>query len=394
MKKVVFLVLWMVCTNSFATTWTKSFQVDYVLGDGDSKSTARELAIEQIKIKASNEAGTYIQTTSTLKNDSLEESIQVISASMIKLTHIKEKLTTKNNTITLTISANANINEEKLKDRIKAIQGDKAKAKQITKLKKDNDLLLVELNTVKTLLAQKNVNTQQVSAILKRQTNLINRFKNNASAVSRVFSKGTLLQMAKKSSGKIEQIKAQLETEFFGPMMETKVNAEITDVIESGNGYTALVNVSWKMPSTLSYKTLSTHLSTYEFDKRRNKPIQVEDLSIRDSSNTGTDAKTSLTELLFSYLGRQSVNIQINLGSNRFSIPLVWSRPSGSFSACSSGKGKFSLDSGQICFRATQKKNEDLSGVGYKNDANPIKFHLTRSEAENITTIEAKVTRS
>ena len=134
MKIINIIVLCLVCFNATATSWSKRITVDYHLGDGDSKSTARELALEQIKLKASGEAGTYIQNTTTLNNDNLNEHIQVISASMIKLTNIKEELLTQGKSFILKVSAVTTIDESELASRIKAIQTDKAKANQVAKL--------------------------------------------------------------------------------------------------------------------------------------------------------------------------------------------------------------------------------------------------------------------
>lgn len=95
MKIINVILCCLVCFDASASIWSKNITVDYYLGDGDSKSTARELALEQIKLKASSEAGTYIQNTTALSNDNLREHIQVISASMIKLSNIKEELFTQ-----------------------------------------------------------------------------------------------------------------------------------------------------------------------------------------------------------------------------------------------------------------------------------------------------------
>ncbi|MGJ8674342.1 MAG: hypothetical protein ACSHWP_00205 [Pseudoalteromonas sp.] len=392
MKIFLLLFLLVMTTDLLASTWSKTFEVNYALGDGDSKSSARELALEQIKLQASNEVGTYIQSTSTLRNDKLEESIKVVSASMIKLTNVKETLYTKNDNIILTVSANVNIDESLLKERIKTMQGDTEKAKQIAKLKNDNDELLQELEVIKSMLAEKNVNTHQVSTILKRQTNLIERFKSNASAVSRVFSKGTLFQMAKRSSNQFEQLKATLDTEFFGPMLETKINVEIVDVVPvSDNTYTALVSVSWIAPNNLSYASLHQHLNYYT-NRDSTKP-RYETLGLRRQINSGTDAKTSQTEKLLNYLSQQHVSVQVKLGSKTLMVPMFWSEKSKWHSCDSEYEGVFS-DYAYVCFNTKQSSNKDLLGVHYNKTDNPIKFLLTEQEAQEITTIEAKVIRT
>ena len=377
-----------------AKVWQQIFTVEYALGDGDSKTTARELALEQIKIKASNKAGSYIHTTSTLVNEQLSENIQVIGASMVMLSNVKERLTTKSNRITLIVTALAQIDESELKRRIAAMQKDKAKAKQITQLTKDNELLSVELRTIRSLLAKKHSSSTEVASILKRQSSLLKRFEHNAAAVKRVFTQGTLFQMAQTSSAKLEQVKAQLETEFFGALMQTQVKAEIVSVIDNQTDFTALVNVSWTMPKSLSFNALKKHLSGRNLKK--SNVTKIEQLKLDSYDNASGKGKTTLSEPLFNYLGKQHVYIEIVLGNKKVKVPLFWSRKGGSFSSCkkaSSSSNGFVNSNGLLCMTLLQDSHKALHGVGYQRDENPIKFRLTKAEVRTITTIETKIVR-
>lgn len=378
-----------------AKTWQQSFTVKYLLGDGDSKTSARELALEQIKIKASNKAGSYIHTTNTLINDKFTENIQVIGASMVMLSNVNEELNTKGSQITLSVTATARIDESELKRRIASMQQDKAKAKQITQLTKDNELLSFELGTIRSLLAKKNhSNSTEVSAILKRQSRLLKRFEHNAAAVKRVFTRGTLFQMAKTSSVKLEQIKAQLETEFFGALMQTQIQASIVSVIENTSDYTVLVNVSWKMPRALSFNTINKYLiHNYQ---HKSSLANVENLKFTAYQNAKGRGKATLSESLFNYLGKQHVSIEILLGDKAFQLPIFWSRKGGSFSSCDSkavSHNRFENSNGLLCLTLNQNSSKDLRGVGYKLDENPIKFKLTHEEVNAISTIETKIVR-
>lgn len=378
-----------------ANVWQQTLTIEYALGDGDSKTTARELALEQIKIKASNKAGSYIHTTNILINEQLTENIQVIGASMVMLSNIKERLTTKSNRITLIVTAVARIDENELKRRIAAMQQDKAKAKQITQLTKDNEILSVELRTIRSLLAKKQSSSTEVASILKRQSTLLKRFEHNAAAVKRVFTQGTLFQMAQTSSAKLDQVKAQLETEFFGALMQTQVKADIVSVIDNQSDFTALVNVSWTMPKSLSFNTMKKHLSSYKLDK--GKLSKVEELTLKSHSNVSGKGKTTLSEPLFNYLGKQHVYIEIMLGNKKFQVPLFWSRKAGSFSSCDSAASSsngFVKSQGLLCLTLIQDSHKKLQGIGYKKDENPIKFKLTKAEVRTITTIETKIVRS
>ena len=274
------------------------------------------------------------------------------------------------------------------------MQQDKAKAKQVTQLTKDNELLSVELSTIRSLLGKKHSSSTEVVSILERQSTLLKRFEHNAAAVKRVFTQGTLFQMAQTNSAKIEQVKAQLETEFFGALMQTQVKADIVSVIENINDFTALVNVSWKMPKSLSFNTMKKHLSSYDLDKK--SLSNVDRLSVSSYQNTKGKVKTTLSESLFNYLGKQHVYIEILLGDKTFKLPLFWSRKGGSISKCERGPlsyNSFESNNGVLCLTLRQDHLKELIGVNYKLDENPIKFTLTHEEVSNFTTIETKIVR-
>ena len=327
-------------------------------------------------------------------NDQLTENIQVIGASMVMLSNIKERLTTQNNDITLIVTAVARIDESELNRRITAMQQDKAKESQITQLTQDNEVLSIELQTIRSLLANKQSSSTEVASILKRQSTLLKRFEHNAAAVKRVFSQGTLFQMAQTSSAELEQVKAQLETEFFGALMQTQVNADIVGVIDNKDDYTALVNVSWWMPKSLSFNTIKKHLSSYKLDK--GKLSKAEELSFNSYNNVSGNGKTTLSESLFNYLGKQHVSIDITLGNKKVQVPLFWGIKAGSFTTCdkaASSSSSFIKSKGLICMTLIQDSHKKLRGMGYKRDENPIKFRLSKAEVRTITTIETKIIR-
>lgn len=395
MNKFILIVFLTILSSTVsANVWQQPFTVKYVLGDGDSRSTARELALEQIKIKASNEAGNYIHTTNSLINDRLTENIQVIGASMVMLSDIQEQLSSKNNRIILVVTALARIDESELKKRVLSMQQDTTKAKQITQLRNENQILSNELDTIRLLLAKKQSNSIEVATILKRQSNLLSRLEDNAAAVKRVFMQGTLFQMAQTNTAQLEQVKAQLETEFFVALMQTDVVAEIVSVEQNDKNFTALVNLSWRVPKSLSLKTIWKHLNHHHLEGKR--PYDIDSLSISSYLNTAGKGKTTLSESLFNYLGHQHIYIEVILGDKTFQAPLFWGRKGGIWGKCNkddSASNRFKNNEGLLCLTLHQKSTEDLKGVNYHDDENPIKFRLTHQEVNSITTIETKIIR-
>lgn len=86
------LILIFIClyhTPLFA--WQKTYQQSYLLGDNDSRLSAKRVLIQQLQIQAAQEAGTYIQAQSTLINDQLNEKITATATALVKINVLQEQ---------------------------------------------------------------------------------------------------------------------------------------------------------------------------------------------------------------------------------------------------------------------------------------------------------------
>jgi hypothetical protein len=77
--------------------WQKTYQQSYLLGDNDSRLSAKRLLIQQLQIQAAQEAGTYIQAQSTLVNDQLNEKITATATTLVKINILQEQFSTESN---------------------------------------------------------------------------------------------------------------------------------------------------------------------------------------------------------------------------------------------------------------------------------------------------------
>ena len=113
------LYLGMSCYLFFCATsawaWNKDYQTEYVLGDSDSRLTAKQQALKQIQLQAMQEAGTYIQGQTQLLNDKLDEKINQVSAVIVKLQVLTEHFElTATGQQKLRLMARANVDESVL----------------------------------------------------------------------------------------------------------------------------------------------------------------------------------------------------------------------------------------------------------------------------------------
>ncbi|WP_297454212.1 hypothetical protein [Ferrovum sp.] len=137
-----------------AGTWTRSYTVQYNLGETDSRSTARKNAMDEIRARALREVGAYIETRTTLKNDDLQEETKVITASMVKIVETGEHFSLlKDGHEQLSVTARVTVDESELKARILAAQHDRAEKQvlqdQLTAQERENAVLEAQLGRSK-----------------------------------------------------------------------------------------------------------------------------------------------------------------------------------------------------------------------------------------------------
>jgi|GEM_PF-3024592 len=155
--------------------WSKDYQTQYLLGDNDSRLTAKQHALSQIQLQAMQEAGTYIQGHTQLLNEQLEERINQISAAIVKVEVLAERFElTANGQQKLLLSARANVDESILQERVRALQFDANKSRTLEKLAQDNQTMNQQLQQLEQQkLALENQLLRQKLSRLEQQPQLL-----------------------------------------------------------------------------------------------------------------------------------------------------------------------------------------------------------------------------
>lgn len=171
--------------------WSKSFEVGYIMGDGDNRASARQAALEQIKLKASGEAGTYILSTTTLReNGDLTENIQIIGASLVKIVKSEESLSVnQSGQAVLLVKATTSLDERELARRVELLQQDKEKSRQVKLLQAENEVLRMDLAQIRNALAAKS-DPAKIAGLLSRRDSTIKRLEDNGRTLTLFFERG------------------------------------------------------------------------------------------------------------------------------------------------------------------------------------------------------------
>lgn len=367
--------------------WSKPYEVDYIMGDGDNRASARQAAIEQIKLKASNDAGTYVQGTTTLhENGELTENIQVLSASLVKVSAPQEKLTVNSSgQAVLWVKAVATLDERELVRRVEALQQDKEKARQVKLLQAENEVLYKELATIRAGLASNN-GTARAAELIAKQAATIKRMEDNGASITQVFARGTLTQLANRSTIEFDNAKRDLDEQFLAPLMNSQVTAQIESVEASGSDYVAMVRVGWTIDTMKLRPVLKRYLKVEGFNG---------EMSVYGADNLDSKGPTKLSERTYQYLATKGVDLQLKLGGKEVRLPVFYTAglPSNCdlYSRVRSGKPAY------LCLVSQKAASPQVRGLPATNNgqsavtSNPIRILLTKEEAERATRVEAEL---
>lgn len=391
MKRIVLLLaLLILSAGAAAQQWSDDFSVAHAMGDGDTRASARQAALEQLKLKASHAVGSYIQSTITLRSDgALEESIDMLSASMVKLSDIDDMLAVdESGRAVLTVRAKALVDEGQLLQRVKALQEDQEKARQLKVLQAENEALRRDLTKIRHELASSK-DTARAAQLLEEQDTAMKRIRENERTVSQVFERGTLLQLATRNADEFEQVKAELERKLFRPLLASPVTATIETVEAAEDGYIVFVRVGWRPDLQAVESVLSRYLKIRVRSTRTASSVLYAS-RYRNSQGHGPHV---LTERVYNYLLMEGVDLVVSLAGREVRVPVFYSE--NGFRICERRPDKVRAGASKtLCLISHPASEPDFHGVPFSKDlANPLKIRLTQNEAERATRVEARLVR-
>ena len=360
--------------------WIKQLDINYVMGDGENRIGARQAAIEQLKSKASHQVGTYIQSTTSLRDGKLTENIQVLSASLVKVSNVSEKLSINQaGQGVLSLVATITVDEKELARRIELLQMDSAKANQIERLRADNLELRNTLTQIRAQLTQE-PDPATAARLLSMQDDALKHIDKNGKAVSQIFERGTLIQMATSNSVALDAAKQSLEDSFFVPVMSSPVSAVIQSVQADGDGYVSKVRLTWDINEKALYPVLVRY---FQSDNTTGL------ISINKFYNTDTKGPHPLSEQLYQYLTWQGIDLRVTLGHKEVRVPVFYADDS--FMTPCSDYRRNHMSATRLCL--VTKSGSDKS-PRWMDDNSLLRVHLTKEEAASATTIDAVFVKS
>lgn len=247
-----------------ALGWLKEYSYDFPLSDNDSRNGARSQSVERIRLMAAEEAGTYIQGTTVLAGDKLEESITQIGAAIVGVAILHDELIMDGSgRQLLRVKARADVDESVLKGRIAALREDREKSQMVIKLAAENRALQMELeNLQRQRAAATDVDRDRLAKLLQSEVVIEKQIRENRESTNGVFLLDPLISSAKQAAIERKSRTQKLVGEW-NRMLESlsgssvEIDIEKMELSEDGKTYNGIYWVSWKLPKVAAVDSIS-----------------------------------------------------------------------------------------------------------------------------------------
>jgi hypothetical protein len=254
---------------------------EYVMGDSDTKVEARKIALENAKLLAIEQIGTYLESETIVRDGRIsKDEIRTYTSGILKTSVVSEDVSLLDNkTTVLKIKIRSNVDSGILEKKIKEIKGDKKREQQINVLQQENDRLLKELEQLSLQL--KNVDKTEDKKLRSKRDDLFDKIEKNQNSIKMTFEKGTLFYLSMKNIDELEGDKKNIDDLF--QFMSDKRNITIgkPKVRNNGDKVDLVIDVFYQIDdiNTLSKKislfykfnTKNSHLGTWSDGSGRMK---------------------------------------------------------------------------------------------------------------------------
>lgn len=308
--------------------FTVEIEQSYILGDGDTKIDARNIALQHAKVKAAEMAGSYVKSERVIKDDEIKsETIKTISTALMQVGIKDERFSViDSDKMQISLVVSATLDKRSILNKLGLLKKDRQKRKQMEQIEKENSRLQKELNSLNQKLAKlkqsqksSGIQVKPRQELVKRRDEVFAEIEKNQNSISAIFKKGTLFAMAKQGSKDLEIAKDDIRTNVWNYIVN---NAHVSmgdpEFRDNGNGtYNIEVNVDWNIDNKPMLVTLNRYFWGY-----RNKPIRLKSSKDADNvievgrfTNEKDKKKVPYADKLYDYYTSKSVVLRLSAGT-------------------------------------------------------------------------------
>lgn len=338
------------------------------IGETVTPAQARNHALEKIREQAGQASGAYVESTRSLVDDeALTHTIRVVSAVLVRLEQIEERyLVLRTGQPAVHVSAVAHIDPSELRRKIEALRQDRTREDQLRTLRAENTRL-------KALVQQQRARPPPAAALLKR----------NEQQVREVIAGENLLSQALRQQTHYERVKAAADDALFIPLLNMPIEASVASVRQVDDKIIATVAVHWAIPDPAAWTQYFEGVRTLSAPDGRYVMV------VRDQQHA---ASMPHAQRLYQDWSRRRVDVVVDLGSQRQTIPLLYGTDRAAFFAresCHAGAGQTAQYA--LCLFQLNPNAQRIAALPAKANRHPLTFTLDAADAGAISHVQAHV---
>lgn len=379
------------------SAWEGEVETEYTMGDGDSRITARESAYQALKIEAARKAGTYIQGTTRLTDDGLEETIEVLGASLVTLHDVDSSFTLDDEARgVLRKTARAEVDEQLLRQRVAKMQEDRQLREDMEALVERNKELQQRLEAIRQTPAQQRA--LNLPDQLDQQAETYREIHEITQQADEIFERGNLVDLADDFDDDLDRAKDAIREGFLAELQNTPIRTVVRDVRRDNGEYRATVAIWWEPDLDKAETVLRENMDvTGNDDYRLRNDYSGFAVEHRRNQSEARNA-TPHSEALMEWLGQKELVAKITIAGETKTIPLMYqsrSRLLAVNEACTlsayigeQAKEGLAWEQCVNSLNPGSSRGQSIFGV---NLANPIQITLTERQAESASRVVTDV---
>ena len=244
-RPILVFCLWITLGSSaWAGNWRANYVLSYQVGDSETRTTLRTIALDEARTKASNEVGMVVLNKQELKDDTLTEQTKLVSASMIKLKVLRESPRVDSGATYVDFVIEAQVDDSELDKQLDAMRADVRKSDSIARLSRENAALRTRLAELRAALGGSR--NEDESARMNRD--LTAAFADVSSIENEVVLSLAPGRLAPAQHKVVEEANQELiDAVVMGPLLNAKVHITVKAPRQKEERIEVPVDLAWDL---------------------------------------------------------------------------------------------------------------------------------------------------
>lgn len=364
--------------------WQERMTIEVPIGERETRSMVRDVAIEELKLRAARKVGTVIEASMSSDGKQITEEIKTVGISLVKVIEVKEVLkVVDRGGMALEVSATLQVDESELDKRASEMRKDSQKIAKIRQLREENDALKRSLTEISASLG-KGGSSREAESLFSRHNEVLESLRKNSGIIGSTFVEGAILDMAAVDHQGWLEVKDKLTRGVLDEIPKSLVQAKIESVERVGDKVRAKVTVGW----TLNMKKLAEVMKPFVHDTFIWDYYGIEVISIPKIQRG-----TQYSERAGDFLVSSTVSLELGIGEARIVVPVMFN---GGYAwggkVCSAAaRDREEKPGGEkqiACFVSPGKNKGELFGMGL-GVTNPLSIWLSEADALKANALKA-----